>query len=120
MSSPVVPSSKDQKLGQILLESKIVTIPQLAQALQYQQEMVVTGQRPLKLGQILLFAGFVTVPQLQEALRKQVGKAHASREIAEAAKIAKSERAALVQSFSQSKEDAAQRKTWIKRLFGKK
>ncbi len=72
---------RDKKLGQILLELKLVTVNQLARAL-YIQEMMKANKQPLiKLGQILVSQGVLTLDQLKDTLRRQTHKMDETRKL---------------------------------------
>ena len=69
----------DKKIGQLLLEAKVITAEQLAEAIALQKKMNSEGARKFKVGEVLLFQKVVSLPQLHEALRKQKNKADLSR-----------------------------------------
>ncbi|HUT03147.1 MAG TPA: hypothetical protein VM163_04575 [bacterium] len=60
-------SPTDRRLGQIMLVEKMITVPQLEQALVEQQN------DPSRIGQILVRMGFITEEELARALGKQWG-----------------------------------------------
>lgn len=108
----------DDKLGQILLEMKLITKEQLEEALLSQREMNAKGGRQFKLGEVLLFTETISLPQLQNALRRQTGKAERSREIVVAAKRREREAALQMQRDSEREESTFLGR--LKSLFSKK
>ena len=95
----------DKKLGQILLEAKLVSSEQLASAMAMQVQMNSSNARFFKLGEVLLFQKALTMPQLHEALRQQTKKADSFRKEIEAIQ----ERAETFKSIVES-----ERKTDVK------
>ncbi|MDB5038043.1 MAG: hypothetical protein JWQ35_1571, partial [Bacteriovoracaceae bacterium] len=72
-------AKEDKKVGQILVESKQITIEQLADAMVTQKQLNSQGKRVFKIGEVLVFKKVITLPQLHEALRAQKAKAELSR-----------------------------------------
>lgn len=79
-------SSSDRKIGQILLEMKLVSVEKLAEVMQMQAQMKAKGEPALKLGQMLVALKLITLEQLQGALRQQTNKAQENREMVQKAK----------------------------------
>ena len=85
IAEPVI-KGEDRKIGQILIDLKLVTLEQLAQALYLQKQMAAAGQTVPKLVHILVFQKVLTLPQLQEALRRQTQKAEVTKKLISQAK----------------------------------
>jgi len=73
---------EDQKLGQILMRTKLLSAKEVAQALlaQKEYELLNPGQK-VKLGQVLLFLNLINMEELQNSLRAQIHKADDSRKM---------------------------------------
>lgn len=107
--------SYDKKIGQILLEQKLIEFTQLAAALEVQATRKISSEKHLKLGEILIFTKQLTTEQLQSALRQQFQKAKASR--------AESIRSFNRNDSTQSKKSPSHSSkddepSFVKRLFG--
>lgn len=73
---------EDRKLGQILIQQKLLTTKQVAQALYAQKEYELKnpGQK-VKLGQVLLFLNLIKMDELKNSLRAQTQKAEEYRKL---------------------------------------
>lgn len=69
---------RDQKLGQILVKRELISIQQLAAALEVQAHRKLQGIKHLKLGEILIFTDQINLEKLHSALSGQTSKAMAS------------------------------------------
>ncbi len=119
MGSPQQPNLKanDKKLGQILIETKLVTIEQLAQALYLQKQMQLEGQSTPKVGHILVFQKVITLAQLQDALRKQTMKASATKALIDEAKHElQSNRLSQIDKLQKKKMNEEEKKGILGRL----
>lgn len=67
----LTPESLVPRLGDYLIERKLITTDQLSRALEYQAEMRNAGQNIL-LGQILIDLGYVNRSRLDEAITEQI------------------------------------------------
>lgn len=76
----------DRKLGQILLDRRLISVSQLSDALIAQQKFNDESNRCFKIGEILLFAEVIKIDDLQSALRSQKFRAQAHRADAVASK----------------------------------
>ena len=64
---------KNIRIGEVLVESGIITAAQLTQALEYQKE-----NKGKRLGDVMIDMGFITESQMLEALALRLGLEHVS------------------------------------------
>jgi len=95
---------KRQKIGQMLLNHKIITPRQLAESLVEQKRLNAKSKRKFKIGEILLYLGHITVLQLQAFLSKQATKFSNRLEKEEALSLTKLHHE-FIQTFQKKNKD---------------
>lgn len=125
-----IDSEPDDKLGQILLNEKLVTKKDISHALEQQKILEIQSKRKFKLGEILLFMEKISLQQLQGALLQQKNKAMKSRadtvKAKELSEKSKAEKEGLRESFMQFKGSKSDKEPerrsfiqFVKSKFGK-